>query len=100
VVNHFQADNSFGSNLSTALSTLDNTGPNGLIYLALQEDSTEESGRNTTITNENNIIRADQTQLNTDLNEANCTLEKIPTRIDEVDELYSAITGYDENPQG
>ena len=100
VVNYFQGDNSFGSNLSTALTNLGNSGPDGLIYLALQQDSTEESGLNTNITNQNNIISADQTQLTTELNEANYTLQEIPTQINEVDELYSAITGYNENPNG
>jgi flagellar hook-associated protein 2 len=100
VVNYFQATGSFGSSLSTTLGNLGNAGPDGLIYLALQQDSTEESGLNTNITNENNIISADQTQLTTTLNEANYTLQEIPAQIDEVDELYSAITGYNENPNG
>ena len=99
-VNFFQASGSFGSTLTTTLGNLGNTGPDGLIYLALQQDSTEESGLNTNITNENNVISADQAQLTTELNEANDTLQEIPTQIDEVDELYSAVTGYDENPQG
>ena len=100
VANFFQASGSFGASLTTALGNLGNTSPDGLIYLALQQDSTEESGLNTNITNQNSIISADQTQLTTELNEANYTLEEIPTQIDEVSELYSAITGYNENPSG
>lgn len=100
VVNFFQASGSFGSSLTTTLGDLGNTGPDGLIYLALQQDSTEETSLNSNITNENNIISTDQTQLTTELNEANQTLQEIPTQINEVDELYSAITGYNENANG
>lgn len=102
-MNFFQAsssDTSFGTNLTTALSNLGNSGPDGAIYLALEQDSTQESDLNTNITNENTSISAEQTQLTTELNEANYTLEEIPSQIDEVNELYSAITGYNENTNG
>ena len=43
---------------------------------------------------------AQQTQLTTELNEANYTLQEIPSELDEVNELYSAITGYNESTSG
>lgn len=95
--NFFQDSGSFGANLTTSIGNLGNSGPSGLIYLTLQQNSSEESGLNTNITNENAIISAQQTQLTTELNEANYTLQEIPSQIDEVNELYSAITGYNEN---
>jgi len=100
VTNFFQASGGFGASLTTAVGNLSNTSPDGLIYLALQQDASEESGLNTNISNENSIISAQQTQLTTELNEANYTLQEIPSQIDEVNELYSAITGYNENPSG
>jgi len=100
VVNFFQAAGSFGANLTTTLGNLGSSAPDGLIDLALQQDSSEESGLNANIANQNSIIGADQTQLTTELNEANYTLQEIPSQIDEVNELYSAITGYNENPNG
>lgn len=100
VTNFFQATGSFGANLTTAVGNLSNTSPDGLIYLALQQDASEESGLNANISNENSVISAQQTQLTTELNEANYTLQEIPSQIDEVNELYSAITGYNENPGG
>ncbi|MGA7523820.1 MAG: flagellar filament capping protein FliD [Acidobacteriaceae bacterium] len=103
VTNFFQAssgDTSFGTNLTSTLSNLGNSGPNGAIYLALEQDSTQESDLNTNITNENNTISTEQTQLTTELNEANYTLQEIPSQIDEVNELYSAITGYNEDTSG
>jgi flagellar hook-associated protein 2 len=100
VVSFFQGASSFGSNLTSTLNSLGNTGPQGLVYLALQQNSTEETGLNANITNQNNIISAEQAQLTTELNEANYTLQAIPQQIDEVNELYSAITGYNQNPNG
>jgi len=103
VVNFLQpngAFTSFGGNLSTVIDNLGNNAPDGAVYLTLQQDSAEETSLNTNITNENTQISAEQTQLTTELNEANYTLEQIPTEIAQVNEIYSAITGYDENPQG
>ncbi|MGA8111022.1 MAG: flagellar filament capping protein FliD [Acidobacteriaceae bacterium] len=102
-MNFFQPNSSttsFGANLTTALSNLGNSGPSGEIYLALQQDSSQESTLNTNITNENSSISTQQTQLTTELNEANYTLEEIPEQMQAVNELYSAITGYNENPGG
>ncbi len=102
-MNFFQTSSSsttFGGNLTTTLNNLSNTGPDGAIYLALQQDSSQETDLNTNVTNENKIISTDQTQLTTELNEANYTLEEIPEQLQSVNELYSAITGYDENPNG
>ncbi|HUB20539.1 MAG TPA: flagellar filament capping protein FliD [Acidobacteriaceae bacterium] len=102
--NFFQANStsytSFGTNLTSTLNNLSNMGPNGTIYLTLQQDSSQESELNTNITNENNTITAEQTQLTTELNEANYTLQQIPTELQSVNELYSAITGYNESQQG
>jgi flagellar hook-associated protein 2 len=104
VVNFFQPGStsspSFGDNLTTTLNSLSNSGPNGLVYLAMQQNSTEEVDLNTSITNQNSIISAQQAQLTTTLNAANYTLQEIPSQLDEVNELYSAITGYNENPNG
>ncbi len=103
VVNFFQPSSSFtsfGGNFTTILNNLGTSTPDSIVSLALSQDSTEESTLNTDISNEQSLITQEQTQLTTELNEANYTLEEIPTQIDEVNELYSAITGYNENPNG
>jgi flagellar hook-associated protein 2 len=102
-MNFFQTSTgstSFGANMTTTLGNLGNSGPDGAIYLALQQDSSQETTLNTNITNENKNISTQQTQLTTELNEANYTLQEIPEQLQSVNELYSAITGYDENPGG
>jgi flagellar hook-associated protein 2 len=100
VVSFFQGTGSFGSSMTTTLNNLGNSAPDGEIYLALQQDSTEESQLTTNISNEQTSISAQQSQLTTELNEANYTLEEIPSQIDEVNEMYSAITGYNQNTNG
>jgi flagellar hook-associated protein 2 len=103
VVNFFQPSStftSFGGNFTTVLSNLGNSSPTGAVSLALSENSTELSTLNTNITNENQIISTQQSNLTTELNQANFTLQEIPDQIDEVNELYSAITGYNQNSNG
>jgi len=103
VVNFLQPSGSytsFGGNFSTLLNNLGNSAPDGAIYLALQENSTVESQLNTNVSNEETIISAQKTQLTTELNEANYTLTEIPQELQQINEMYSAITGYNENQNG
>ena len=76
------------------VDNLGNNAPKGAVYLTLQQDSAEETSLNTNITNENTRISAEQTRLTAELNAANYELEQIPSQIDQVNEIYSAITGY------
>ena len=101
--NFFQSNGSytsFGNNLTTTLTNLSSSGPNGAIDLALQQDSTQETALNSNISNQETVISAQKTQLTTELNAANYTLQEIPQQIQYVDELYSAITGYNQNSNG
>jgi flagellar hook-associated protein 2 len=100
VANFFQDSGSFGANLTTVLTNLGNTDPDGVLYLTLQQNSSQETQLNTTISTEQSSINTQQTQLTTELNEANYTLEEIPSQLDGVNEMYSAITGYNENMNG
>jgi flagellar hook-associated protein 2 len=96
VVNFFQGANSVGMNFSNVLSGLGSSSPTGVISIALSSDATQESTLNTNISNENSIIATEQTQLTAELNQANQTLQEIPSELSEVNEVYSAITGYNE----
>lgn len=103
VINFFEPTSlftSFGSNLTAALSGIGSSAPSGSVYLALKSDSSEESLLETNIGNENSAISTQQAQLTTELNEANYTLEEIPSQIQEINEMYSAMTGYNENANG
>jgi flagellar hook-associated protein 2 len=92
----FQNTGSFGQNLASAINTLGTASPNGAVALALAQNSTVETGLNTDITNENTQIAAEKTTLTTELNTANQILQSIPQQLNEVNEIYSATTGYNQ----
>ncbi|HYK34644.1 flagellar filament capping protein FliD [Alloacidobacterium sp.] len=100
VVNFFQPSGgftSFGGNFSSVLNNLGSSASNGAMRLALQENSTVESQLITNINNEETAINAQKTQLTTKLNQANFILTQIPQQLQQIDEMYSAITGYNQN---
>jgi flagellar hook-associated protein 2 len=96
VVNFFQDTSSVGMTFSNVIASLGSSSSTGVITGALSQDSQQESALNTDISNENVIISSEQAQLTTELELANETLQAIPSQVDEVNELYSAITGYGE----
>lgn len=101
VVNFFQPSatfTSFGGNFTNVLNNLGNTAPDGAIYLALQSDQQIETSLNNNITNENTLISQQTQTLTTELNQANDTLTAIPQQLNDLNELYSSISGYDINP--
>lgn len=98
VVSLFQNAGSFGA---TFTSTLDGLGSNstrgGLIGLALDENSSQESTLNDDISKQEELIATQKANLTTELNEANQILQAIPRLIEQVNQMYSAITGYNQN---
>jgi flagellar hook-associated protein 2 len=100
VLGYLQNPGSFGQNLSITLNNLGTQAPNGAIYLAQQENSTQETALNTDISNEEALLATEKTNLTTELNTANQVLQSIPEQLNEVNEMYSAVTGYNENPTG
>lgn len=100
VVSFFQDSGSFGANLTDTLNNLGSDHTYGAIYLALQENSSQESDLNDSISNEDALIATKQSLLTTELNNANTILQEIPSQIQYVDEIYSAITGYNVKSNG
>jgi flagellar hook-associated protein 2 len=100
VTGYFQNTGSWGQGLSSALDNLGNATPDGAISLELAQDSSSETELNTNITNENALIATEKTNLTTELNTANQELQAIPEQLSEVNEIYSAVTGYNENLNG
>ena len=49
---------------------------------------------------ENMFVSAQQTSLTAELNSANEIMQQLPSQLDGVNELYSAITGYNQNSGG
>jgi flagellar hook-associated protein 2 len=94
VAGYFQNSGSFGQTLSSAIGSLGSGSPTGAISLALAQNSSEEAGLNTDVTNEDALIAAQKTTLTTELNTANQILQSIPSQLNEVNEIYSAMSGY------
>ena len=70
----------------------------GQLDLALQEDQSQETNLNNNITTENERISVEQANLTTELNQANFALQEIPSQLNEINEIYSSLSGYNQNP--
>jgi flagellar hook-associated protein 2 len=100
VVGFFQNSNSWGQNFSTMLTNSGTTAGTGILALASSSNSNIESTLNADISKEDLFISAQQVSLTNELNQANQILQELPSQLDGVNELYSAITGYDQNSNG
>ena len=94
VVSFFQNSYSWGTEFSTTLSNLGTSSTTGSLGLALSANSSVESALNANISSEEAIISSQQISLTLELTSANEILQSIPSQLNNVAELYSAITGY------
>jgi flagellar hook-associated protein 2 len=98
VVSFFQEPGRFGSTFVGTLNGLGGSfGSGGAIALALKESSAEERTLNQDIDEQESLITVEKARLTTELNLANQILQSIPAQINQVNEIYSAITGYKQN---
>jgi flagellar hook-associated protein 2 len=86
--------------MAASLNNLGTQAPNGAAFLAQQQNTAQEAALNGSITNEDGILATQKIQLTNELNTANEILQSIPSQLNQVNELYSAITGFNENPNG
>src|SRR5580704_5397102 len=100
VTGFLQNSGSFGQTLASSLNNLGTQAPNGAVFLAQQQNSAQEKALTTSISNEDTLLAAQKTQLTNELNMANQILQSIPSQLNQVDELYNAITGFNPNPKG
>jgi flagellar hook-associated protein 2 len=94
VVSFFQNSHSWGTGFSATLNNLGTSSVTGTLALALKSNSAIESSLNQNISNQELRISAQQVSLTLELTQANEILQSIPSNLNEVSELYSAITGY------
>jgi flagellar hook-associated protein 2 len=94
VVSFFQNSNSWGTGFSATLNNLGTSNVTGTLALALSSNSAIESSLKGNISTEELLISTQQVSLTLELTEANEILQSIPSNLNEVSELYSAITGY------
>jgi flagellar hook-associated protein 2 len=98
VVGFFQNVDSWGQTFSSMLTNAGTTAGTGVLALASSSNSNIESTLNEDISKENSLISAQQISLTAELNSANEIMQELPSQLEGVNELYSAITGYDQNP--
>jgi flagellar hook-associated protein 2 len=92
----FQSTKSFGLNLQQAINNAGTGSSTGLLSEAQKANSTAETNLNSTISTMDARIATQQTSLTAELNAANQTLQAIPLQLNMIDEIYSAITGYNQ----
>jgi flagellar hook-associated protein 2 len=100
VVGFFQNANSWGQSFSTMLTNSGTSSSRGILKLAQNANSSSESNLNADVSKEELLISAQKTSLTTELNSANEIMQELPSQLDSVNELYSAITGYSKSSNG
>jgi flagellar hook-associated protein 2 len=100
VLGFFQNANSWGQTVTTLLDNAGSSSPTGALTLASNSNSSMESTLNANISKEELLISAQQTSLTAELNSANEILQMLPSQLQGVNELYSAITGYNQGANG
>jgi flagellar hook-associated protein 2 len=94
VIGFFQSVNSWGQGFTKTLNSAGNTSTTGMIALAQKSNSNMESTLNKQISKQESLISIQQKSLTAELNSANEIMQGIKTQLDGINELYSAITGY------
>ncbi len=97
VLGFFQNVDSWGQTFANILTNAGTTAGTGVLALASSSNSNIESTLNEDISKENSLISAQQTSLTAELNSANEIMQELPSQLDGVNELYSAITGYNQS---
>ncbi len=96
----FQNTGSFGASLASTLDNLGTGYSTGALSLALKENSRQETTLNDDIAKQEALIATEKASLTAELNAANQILQSIPQLIQQVNEMYSAITGYNSKSNG
>ena len=96
VVGFFQNANSWGSGFSTVLSSTGSGSSTGILSLASQSNTSMEQMLNDKIAQQEDLIGTQKTRLTAELNQANQILQQLPSQLNGIDQLYSAITGYNQ----
>jgi flagellar hook-associated protein 2 len=94
VVGFFQDANSWGGHLSTVLEQAGTSSSTGILKLAERSNSTIEENLRAYVSREESLISSEQKSLMAELTSANEVLQAIPTQLNSINEIYSAVTGY------
>jgi flagellar hook-associated protein 2 len=100
VVGFFQAASGWGEGFSNTLTYSGTSKATGVLSLVSSSNSNIESTLNSDISKEQSLISAEQISLTASLNSANEIMQELPSQLEGVNELYSAITGYNQQTNG
>ena len=95
----FQHAGNFGQNFATALNNLGSTGT-GALALATRQNASEEAQLSGNTAALETRLTSYQATLTNQLNAANQILQGIPQQLNEVNQIYAAITGYNPTRNG
>jgi len=96
VLGMFQGVNSWGTSFANMLGSAGNTSSTGILKLAQNSNTSIEAGLNAEITKEEAVIALQQKRLTAELNTANQILQQLPSQLDGINQIYSAISGYNQ----
>jgi len=96
IMGFIQNQGSFGQGLTTTLDQLGSVSTKGAIYLALQQNTAQEASLNLDVSNEDTLLATQKAALTKELNAANQILQGIPDQLNEINQIYSAETGYNQ----
>jgi flagellar hook-associated protein 2 len=97
VLGFFQNMNSWGQSFAKMLGNAGTSSPTGLLSLAQTANSSMESNLNAELSKEDSVISAQQKKLTAELTQANEIMQQLPSQLEGMNMLYSAITGYNSN---
>jgi flagellar hook-associated protein 2 len=92
----FQNVNGFGLSFENAVDGAGTATPKSLLSQAETANATAEASLNSTISAQDARIATQKTTLTAELNQANQTLQGIPQQLNAINEIYSAITGFNQ----
>ncbi len=96
VLGFFQYANSWGQSFSNMLTHAGTSSTSGTLALAQSSNSNVEKSLNAEISREDLVIADQQKRLTAELNQANQILQALPSQLNGMEMMYSAISGYNQ----
>jgi flagellar hook-associated protein 2 len=100
VAGFFQNASSWGQNFSSMLTNAGSSSSTGMLSLAANANSTTESTLNAEISKEQSLHLRAAVQPDHGAESGQRNLEELPSQLQGINELYSAITGYNQEQNG
>jgi flagellar hook-associated protein 2 len=87
---------SWGQSVARILNSAGNASSTGILKLAQNANTSMEKSLNDQVAKQDALIATQQKTLTAQLNAANQILQSLPSQLDSINMLYSAISGYNQ----